>query len=88
MKQTLIIGSTVADIIIGVDSLPVSGSDINTISHEIKLGGCAYNVSEVFRHLSVPYLLCSPVGTGPYGDFVIKEYEKKGISCFKRVEGI
>lgn len=87
MKQTLIIGSTVADIIIGVDSLPVSGSDINTISHEIKLGGCAYNVSEVFRHLSVPYLLCSPVGTGPYGDFVIKEYEKKGISCFKRVEG-
>jgi len=86
MKQTLIIGSTVADIIIGVKALPESGSDINAESHEIKLGGCAYNVSEVFRHLSVPYVLCSPVGTGPYGEFVINEYEKKGISCFKRVK--
>ena len=87
MKRTLIIGSTVADIIIGVNTLPVSGSDINTISHEIKLGGCAYNVSEVLRHLSIPYTLCSPVGTGAYGEFVMSEYKKKGIECFKRVEG-
>ena len=76
MKRTLVIGSTVADIIIGVKTLPASGSDINTESHVIKLGGCAFNVSEVLRHLAVPYTLCSPVGTGAYGDFVINEYKK------------
>ncbi len=87
MKRTLVIGSTVADIIIGVKTLPASGSDINTESHVIKLGGCAFNVSEVLRHLAVPYTLCSPVGTGAYGDFVINEYKKIGIECFKRLEG-
>ncbi|MCR4941145.1 MAG: carbohydrate kinase family protein [Treponemataceae bacterium] len=86
MKQTLVIGSTVADIIIGIKNLPVSGSDTNTESHDIKLGGCAFNVSEVLRHISIPYLLCSPVGTGPYGEFVLKECKKKGIDCFHHVD--
>lgn len=86
MKKTLIIGSTVVDIIIQIEKLPEMGCDINTVSQEMKLGGCAFNVSEVLRLVGVPYILCSPTGTGPYGTFVQNQLEKKGIRCFKKVE--
>ena len=41
MKKTLVIGSTVADIIVKIPSLPKSGEDINIISQSQKIGGYA-----------------------------------------------
>ena len=61
MKKTLVIGSTVVDIIIGVKSLPKTQEDTHTTFHKMNLGGCAYNVSEILRQSKTPYILCSPV---------------------------
>lgn len=72
-KKALIIGSAVADITIRVDHLPSLEEDVNPYSQTMRLGGCAYNVSNMFRLLQVPYLLCAPVGKGIYGDFVQKQ---------------
>ncbi len=78
MKQLLIIGSTVVDIIIHIDHLPVTAEDINVQRQTTALGGCAYNVSETVRQFGVPYTLFSPIGTGIYGDYIRSEFEKRG----------
>lgn len=88
MKKTLFFGSTVVDVIIYVDELPSSGEDCNVISQKMQIGGCAFNASEMSRHLLTPYTLLSPVGTGIFGDFVMEQFEKRQIPCFKRLENI
>ena len=82
MKKTLVIGSTVVDIIIGVKSLPKTQEDTHTTFHKMNLGGCAYNVSEILRQSKTPYILCSPVGAGAYGRFVEENLIKKNIPIF------
>ena len=54
MKKILVIGSTVADVIINVDKLPAMGVSAHALSQKINLGGCAYNVSDVIRNFNLP----------------------------------
>lgn len=79
-KEILVIGSTVADVIVNVDVLPATAQDIHVKSQTVSLGGCAYNVSAMIDLFGVPYTLFSPVGKGVYGDFVRKELAEKGIT--------
>lgn len=88
MKKTLIIGSTVVDVIIGVEKLPKTQEDTNTTSHSMRLGGCAFNTSEILRQSKTPYLLCSPVGGGAYGLFVEHALQKRGIPVFVKTPQI
>lgn len=80
MKKILIIGSTVADIIINISSLPRTSEDVNISSQEMSLEGCAYSVSDMVRHFGVPYTLFSPIGTGIYGDFIRNQLAAKGLA--------
>ena len=72
MKQTLVIGSSVVDIIVRVPRLPKRAEDIHILSQQFSLGGCAYLVSDILRHFQVPYSLCTAVGGNIYGRFVKK----------------
>ena len=83
MEKTLVIGSCTVDIVIPTPRLPSTTDSINSGVHHYALGGCAYNVSQMQRLLSVPYLHCVTIGSGIYGDFVKKELEKKGIPVFR-----
>ena len=85
MKQTLVIGSTVADVILSVPRLPGTGEDINITAQTQRLGGCAFNVAGILKLAGIPHTLCSPVGSGLYGDFVAAELEKLGMPCFVRL---
>ncbi len=87
MKKTLVLGSTVVDVIIGVESIPHSGADANTVSHRMQLGGCAWNVSDILRHFNTAHVLCSPVGTGPYGTYVERQMSERGVTPFVKVSG-
>ena len=78
-KKILIIGSSVADVIMNVKKLPAPGEDVHILNQRLCIGGCAFNVSDMIRHFQVPHLLFSPAGTGIYGDFVREEWEKRGI---------
>ena len=84
MKQTLVIGSAVVDVIINIPHLPKTGEDVHITRQTRSLGGCAYNVSDILRHFGVPYSLCTAVGSGIYGDFVAKELEKRGVPLYVR----
>lgn len=80
MKKILVIGSTVADIIINLDRLPKTAEDVHIKSQSMSLGGCAHNVADMIRHFDVPFTLFSPVGTGLYGDFVRNQLAAKGLA--------
>lgn len=80
MKKILVVGSTVADVIINLDTLPTTAGDVHLKSQSVSLGGCAHNVSDMIGHFGVPYDLFSPVGTGLYGDFVRTHLKEKGIT--------
>ncbi len=79
MKQVLVIGSTVTDVIIHLDHLPKTSEDVHVIGQTMSLGGCAYNVSNMIRLYQVPYILFSPIGKGTYGHFVREALSEKGV---------
>lgn len=83
MEKTLVIGSCTVDIVIPTPRLPSTTDSINSGVHHYALGGCAYNVSQMLRLLSLPYLHAVTIGSGIYGDFVKKELESKNISIFR-----
>lgn len=70
MGKILVVGSTTVDIVIEVDHLPATAEDILLKSRTMDVGGCAFNAFWAARGLGGPCELFSPVGTGPFGDFV------------------
>lgn len=80
MKKVLVIGSTVADIIIRLDKIPTTGGDVNVKWQKMSLGGCAFNVSQAIAYWDVPYLLFTPTGTGLYADYIRKETAELGVT--------
>ena len=79
MKKVLTIGSTVCDIILNLDHLPVTQEDVHPEKQSTRIGGCAFNTTHAIAHLKVPYTFLSPLGTGIYGDFVRKEIVNHGV---------
>ncbi len=81
-KQTLFIGSTCVDVILNVNSMPRPGHDENINEQTMAVGGCAYNASTILRQFGLAHTLCSPVGTGIYGNFVRQHFENLKITPF------
>ncbi|MDR2552710.1 MAG: PfkB family carbohydrate kinase [Treponema sp.] len=79
MKQTLVIGSSVMDVILNISHLPRRGEDINLVSSAYRLGGCAYNVYKTLGRFESSARLCSPVGSGVYGRMVRECFAQEGI---------
>jgi sugar/nucleoside kinase (ribokinase family) len=86
MKQTLVLGSTVVDVLLSVPAVPRRGDDVNITAREYRIGGCAYNVFKTLRLFKSPALLCSPVGQGVFGDMVKKHFEKEGMEAFASID--
>lgn len=82
MKQTLVIGSAVADVIVNIPHLPQTGEDIHISRQRLSMGGCAFLVSDVLRHFGAPYSLCAAVGTGLYGEFVRRALTARGVPIY------
>ncbi len=80
MKNSLIIGSIVCDIMIYVDSLPTTAGDVHVKEQWMSVGGCAFNVANILHRLDLPHTFISPVGTGIYGEFVKSELLKQGMT--------
>ena len=79
MRKALMIGSTVADVMIRVDHLPALEEDVNPYGQTVALGGCCYNAANVLSLYGLPFTLFSPVGTGVFGTFVKNRLEERGI---------
>lgn len=77
--KTLIIGSTVCDVVIEVERLPKIGEDENIKQQSLHIGGCAFNVSRMLALFQSEYVLFTPVGQGVYGDFVRHYLQQENI---------
>jgi sugar/nucleoside kinase (ribokinase family) len=86
MKQTLVIGSTVVDVLLDIPRIPLRGEDVNISSCTYRLGGCAYNVYKTLCLFDNPARLCSPVGMGFYGRMVREALTASGIEPFVNLE--
>jgi sugar/nucleoside kinase (ribokinase family) len=86
MLQTLVIGSTVVDVLLTVPHLPRRGEDLNITTSACRIGGCAYNVFHTLHLLQAPARLCSPVGSGIYGRMVKEHLAGRGISPLVELE--
>lgn len=84
MKQTLVIGSSVVDVIVNIPHLPVTGEDVHISKQSRSLGGCAYLTSDILRLFSAPYSLCTAVGGGIYGNFVLEKLKERGVKVYVR----
>ncbi|WP_352399816.1 PfkB family carbohydrate kinase [Anaerotignum sp.] len=84
MKQTLVIGSSVVDVIVNIPHLPVTGEDVHISKQSRSLGGCAYLTSDILRLFSAPYSLCTAVGGGIYGNFVLEKLRERGVKVYVR----
>lgn len=85
MKKTLIIGSTALDIIINLPKIPTTSQDIHVQKQTLSIGGCAYNVAFVLSLFELPFLFCSPVGSGMYGDYVTAQLKQNDMVPFVRI---
>lgn len=85
-KKTLVIGSTCVDIIIRVPSFPAPGQDVNTDGAKWSLGGTAFNVAKALQKNKSEFVLCSPVGTGVYANFVETELARAKIPVFAKIK--
>jgi len=86
MKQTLVLGSTVVDVLLSIPAVPKRGDDVNITASEYRIGGCAYNVFKTLQLFKSPALLCSPVGSGVFGGMVKKYLEEEGLEAFASLE--
>lgn len=80
MSKVLVIGSTVIDVVLNVEALPTSGSDIHVLSQEMMLGGCAYNVHRGLSYHNIEHRLFSPIGHGMFAQQVKTELIKENIN--------
>ncbi|MDR2501611.1 MAG: PfkB family carbohydrate kinase, partial [Treponema sp.] len=86
MKQILVLGSTVMDVLISLPRLPRPGESGNIPAPVYRLGGCAYNSFKALRRLQIPALLCSPVGTGVFGTLIREALAAEGLRPFAALE--
>ena len=77
-KGCIVIGAAMLDIVMEIDQIPKSGTDVYAKGQTMMVGGCAYNVADILKHFGTNYTLFAPVGTGMYADFIRKELERAG----------
>ena len=70
--------AAIAPIVMEIDRIPKSGTDVYAKGQSMMVGGCAYNVADILKHFGVNYTLFAPIGTGMYADFIRKELKKAG----------
>ena len=73
MKKILIVGSAHVDFVSHVDKLPQGNEEFNVIRQEQIISGTGFKAADVFQHFDFPYELYAPIGTGIYGETVMKQ---------------
>lgn len=75
MKKCLVIGAVMLDVIMNIEKIPTSGSDIYAKDQEFNIGGCALNVSNILDILNIPNTLFAPIGTGAYANIICQKLQ-------------
>ena len=66
-RPIVVIGAAFGDIILHLDALPQSGSDVPARDGGRQIGGCAFNVARALSRLELFPVNAIPVGNGDWG---------------------
>ena len=76
-KGCIVIGAAMLDIVMEIDRIPKSGTDVYAKGQSMMVGGCAYNVADILsKHFRCKLHIVAPIGTGMYADFIRKELKR------------
>lgn len=79
MAKVLVLGAAFVDVLVSVDQLPTSGSDVTAKLDAYQIGGCAVNVYGGLRATKIATDLLVPIGDGQYAQQVINYFNAKQI---------
>lgn len=80
MKQCLVIGAVMLDIILNVDDALKPGGDVYINSTSKSIGGCGLNICSILNHFEANYTFFAPIGNGTYASKIIPLLNEKNIS--------
>ena len=72
-RPIVVIGAAFGDIILHLDALPQSGSDVPARDGGRQIGGCAFNVARALSRLELFPVNAIPVGNGDWGQAVAQK---------------
>lgn len=57
-KGCIVIGAAMLDIVMEIDQIPKSGTDVYAKGQTMMVGGCAYNVADILKHFGIKPIRC------------------------------
>jgi sugar/nucleoside kinase (ribokinase family) len=90
-KPVVCLGILVADVVgRSVKSIPAPGRLVLIDEMGLYTGGCALNTGSALSRLGVPVEIIGPVGTDPFGNFLLDEMgrRKLGLKGVKRIPDV
>lgn len=85
--KTLVLGTCCIDMVLNVERIPHSGTDLNADDLSLSMGGMAYNVYQAIKYTGEDAILGSPAGEGFFSDIILKFYHERGVEPFAREKG-
>lgn len=83
-RPIVVIGAAFGDIILHLDTLPQSGSDVSARDGGRQIGGCAFNVARALARLGLTPVNAIPVGNGDWGQAVAQKMTQENLPIFLR----
>ena len=76
--KVLVLGSAFVDMVVKIAKLPTSGMDVAGRFQETIVGGCSFNVADVFYKLGLEFESFMPIGRGETSSIVRREFAARG----------
>lgn len=83
-RPIVVIGAAFGDMILHLDALPHSGSDVSARDGGRQIGGCAFNVARALSRLELPLINAIPVGNGEWGQAVAQKMALENLPVLLR----
>ena len=83
-RPIVVIGAAFGDLILHLDTLPQSGSDVSARDGGRQIGGCAFNVARALARLNLAPVNAIPVGNGDWGQAVAQKMAQESLPVILR----
>ncbi|MGF1725698.1 PfkB family carbohydrate kinase [Photobacterium nomapromontoriensis] len=83
-RPVIVIGAAFGDLMLGLDQLPQSGSDVVAEELGRHIGGCAFNVARAMSRMRIPPINAIPVGNGSWGQAVEVAMKRENLPVLLR----
>ncbi|WP_434660847.1 PfkB family carbohydrate kinase [Klebsiella sp. MISC125] len=83
-RPIVVIGAAFGDLILHLDTLPQSGSDVSASDGGRQIGGCAFNVARALARLGLAPVNAIPVGNGDWGQAVAQKMAQESLPVLLR----